>query len=1656
MPASRRKDRDFSQCTFRSRVPGLPAGIQHMLERAFDSLGTDVDVLKRWNRPVALPGGGSILEMDYFPCVARRDICCADGVAFVLYHSGVVDLGRDREYFRARKMNGASMSKAIHWAHYYAAHEGNEDRVYELPKIDTSTPISQIDMRDWLPGDIFLYFNETGDPEADHVNIYLGPFVEVVDGEEIPEPVYHMYNSSKGTTGGNAFCTAAPFAHHLEYCRRVGRSIVRVRVKAIERLFRNQISAPIVLDDAAVASRDTAGAEIAWRLAEASAAPYPVGRNLTWHEGVHLIAGEGVKSQAVESFAPGEIVLARFGKPTRGGDSSFVLARHRFVPGEGRLLGAPPPEGVDDDPAASSSKPLYSLYMQLAPLSTYLDDAHPIEPGLPALHDGQAGAPLPADRAVAPPWLQKLWPQRVPDLVDIVPDSAPLTILALSRSGPDASPRFVPLGQVRGLVARTSHPLPELASVEVDGTTYWLLPIPGGRTNAGVWDMKVPPATVPRARKLAYYNPQSGTTFDTPVLVGASTVLRHEADGELARLARVLDDSGNPVTGPHGTLVQIDAHATPGIDMTVYVDDAAGGRDHYDYEESTKTLIFHDDVKRIVVYTRTTGDGDRRDFDASHRFDLAKIDTERALRVMARANTGRRTKRPRAWLDLRPGVWMTDAEIDRAEQLLADRDTTLREGIKARLAAGRSCLVAVETTPHSGWEMRDGHVAASSVPPESGFCTLHRSLTGQGSRRGFARLPKDLDADQDQSIVLDIPPPPEDVSIYPLLSPSRRARNAVIEIVFAATQTGTNRADIEAVRRANEPRTPVAKKLMSGALVDLRREAGVDASVRSLARERIGQMGGVAGPPDGASFVPGVHFELFSGENLVDAAVAGSDGTLVPVPRSPWLVHEDAASDGFFSSAFVQRFVELLRKEGPGHRIDLKALDTAFGNDGVVQPREWIDFCAKNHRALSRIISVHAPEWTIDWAAQIGGGTRGTHLGAADREALKADTAETRWWTDDVTLEGITGRKVFFYHPLRFIEWLRTGIDFVLPERGNAQPRIEVQPVEGGPAVELAPDAKDAGLFRFRTFVGESGAKTESRFRVRLHGVDTATPSFTVVVNRGVLRTVRLTRPSVSSSIEQLHGSIGADFHVPVRLGSTPSGYLLADGNAHLRESGYGETTAAFRVSYNVRIPDRVVLRLEGDADFVFGAHEVAGAQAKPSATPREITLALQGDGKVAGAVEDSVVEGARMYTVRVNVTASTTRIDRSAKLVATFSGGDLAAERRLEVPVTTRVVTRGARGEDVAKLQLYLSQIHAEDDLPCYRVVNKAENTDPGKLRPVTIDGGYGLGLARALWRFIYRFAPLPGWRLRTLAVGKAKGEDTQMVDLTRLHAVSASLRDGPTPRKVPDGATEADALFARRVGAFDRKYDHWPVVGPELIAEIVERFAPPFVLPHIDVFFEETEVRAPPGAKAEPDWNLPGRIGKSTVLPIAGDLCVVRISWSAADVERHGDMPIVLEIPEASAYRFLDPGFATKIERPLRKLLRDRTIGLFSSQKLSTRPADNVLVVRTQDGRKIGERQLHGSRDLLRPQAGDGCRDAALVQSWLAKIPHPTTPDTMLYDNVRTFGRGKDRITAMAIDGKWNGKCAAALKRFQQHYAPTATDFPALALALRTMATR
>lgn len=262
-----------------SLVQSPPKGIKNMIERGLDSFGKDVEVLPRWNLPVKTEKG-DVPENKWFPCTPGADICCADGVGFLLYQSGVVDLGMQKDLFKSR------IEGAIHWAHYYWPHSGNADvcRLIGEGPITPEQLEARLKLNDVLPGDYFLFWEKQWDwrkekeeykknNRAGHINIYIGDFVETGKEHDPGTPRWNMLNSSIGTGGYNALVHEGEIRKYVKNSMSpAGRWMFHCRCVEIEKLWRNVIGPPLDLEEQAP--------ELCWRLAEAAGSPYPVGRSL--------------------------------------------------------------------------------------------------------------------------------------------------------------------------------------------------------------------------------------------------------------------------------------------------------------------------------------------------------------------------------------------------------------------------------------------------------------------------------------------------------------------------------------------------------------------------------------------------------------------------------------------------------------------------------------------------------------------------------------------------------------------------------------------------------------------------------------------------------------------------------------------------------------------------------------------------------------------------------------------------------------------------------------------------------------------------------------------------------------------------------------------------------------------------------------------------------------------------------------------------------------------------------------------------------------------------------------------------------------------------------------------------------------------------------
>ena len=380
---------------------------------------------------------------------------------------------------------------------------------------------------------------------------------------------------------------------------------------------------------------------------------------------------------------------------------------------------------------------------------------------------------------------------------------------------------------------------------------------------------------------------------------------------------------------------------------------------------------------------------------------------------------------------------------------------------------------------------------------------------------------------------------------------------------------------------------------------------------------------------------------------------------------------------------------------------------------------------------------------------------------------------------------------------------------------------------------------------------------------------------------------------------------------------------------------------------------------------------------------------------------------------------------DKSAKLTVDVDGGDFQSASVSGPPVRTRgkITHRTGKdrtsGEDVAKLEVYLSQIPALDGRPCYRFggYTKGGTLADFNFKPKTkpyVDGVFTLQLAKALWRFLYRY------------VGDGQF-DVDSVDITRDPAPPP--KKGAAPPPAPPSSITKDDLkkgldVSTRVGDACTEY---PVVTIKLVNEIVKRFRAPYVLPHVHVAVARddklTDEAGKRGFVLAESWSATDET-KSAILPIDGD-SVDLVLTAPAVQSVDGKLSVKLKLASGSAYSF-DDGSA---ERTL-----DLTFGagktlprvtLKSTKKVSPAAADNLLHITAKSGDvevELGTLQLFGSRDLTKvAKDGKPRRDAAWVSVLLAS--QVDKDGHYLYHPVPKGG------TAVQLDGGWNDARKSAL---------------------------
>lgn len=1429
---------DYSECEFLS-LEGrpFPDEIQHMIFRAFHSFGPDTLLMKeRWQVP--LPGGG--VEADIFPHTPGKDICCADIAAWTLYQTGQLDHASapHKKLWVNPDRKDCSFPLASYWLP--APHNepwvslvkrGNKVSdffVLKKPGDETSNTYTPID--DWIPGDYVLYCNDkapSASAHVGHINVYLGPFQEIGAGGALIPGFYHLINGSIGSDGGNAVVRPKPLDNLVYGYLMAGKTIWHCRVHAVAALFNDVIGWPVRLAKPAAPApaaepeaaadegkKDEKGAdgkkpkkksdggkkaaappdpEAQARAKEASIVhlwedtlkaetSYPLGKNLSWHDGVHLHPGAHLVNSDVLALGPGQLALARMGAATPFGDTSFVLLEHWIDPVSRKVL--TPPAAVRKAAAEAGKSPaedqrkkllkeralrFYTLYMHLAPLETYLE---------------KDGTTL---KKTAPGWLARLWPMPVPTPREMVLGSTRVTALVTWTR--DRKP--LALEPAANFLVGEDAEKPDCRRITAGGTPLLALPHRNLGSNVESWPGATPTATIPTDRKLCFFNPLDQSILTLETALAPEMGLAASANGVLT----VCKASSNG-----GAYVAINAFKRPGYE--------GAGKDYALTEHGTIRLT----TAKARLYLDTIGEGDKARFARTSSVKLAATaEAPIELRIKDQGLAGKTKVADRIWIDLLPCVLLTADERTKKEAKLKE-DVALAIDVKGRLDKRQSCLFGVKVGAHEEWMLDDhgllvpNQAVLAKLGEEGQSVTLYPEVKGQGSARSLGTPRKGVHLDSDSPALFKVKAS-SDVAVAPIeLFEAGHRMYALVEIMFAVPESAltVSTAEVDRVKKLNQQRKPLADKLKKREVVSF---LDLDDDERNVPAGPIGTIG-----KDGPRQSPGFHFEVFSGENLIDKSVKGTADAVVEIPKSRWLVFKDG-KDEPFTVGQVRRFLKALSALPEKHRIDTRSLASALGPEGVVKPEEWLSFCRENVQRLSQIITVHKPEWAVSWSdVHDSKDTRGQAFGdflrgftesgkraARDKSADEARQKEAKeilkafqWWGDDVKLPGIPDKNaVFFYHPLRFIEWLRTGLEIKIA--GLAKPKdasVKITLQEQDYPLEYD---EISGSFSFRTVLGEVVQGQLAKITLE-SGVKTEVKEIAPVrVRRGQVTQVQLVNPTLSIGVERdLHG-IGYAVDVAQKeadLGHEPI-YLLADGNLRLTGAGYSRATLRVDLTYNVLPPTRVKVKLSGDG-FRIAEYAVTGVEVEDAGDGKLINEGKHGKEKKAADADDegididepppagekpvrskkaikTTAEGAvllppsepkRELDLTIKVPATPRSIERSGKMSVfchvqvteadvgesgfgaahaidfevEIEGGDLGSRKAKSAQVATRVIERTSSkdsptGSDIAKLQLYLAQIRAADHLPCYRPAgsHKENVVDAkGKKKSIVINDEY------------------------------------------------------------------------------------------------------------------------------------------------------------------------------------------------------------------------------------------------------------------------------------------------------------------------------------------
>ncbi|MCA9606995.1 MAG: hypothetical protein KC619_15415 [Myxococcales bacterium] len=1127
---------------------------------------------------------------------------------------------------------------------------------------------------------------------------------------------------------------------------------------------------------------------------------------------------------------------------------------------------------------------------------------------------------------------------------------------AVTLSGPDHLMRFSGTGVTSGTDLPDEVPADLLACVALTPDEV-----------AGA------PTTVPGTRKLHYYNELTHEVIETELDVDAEVgFVMHEASP--AVVAQVGDTRYARVQGYRAVL------------DTARVDGVVGN-----------VLRFDASVTKVRLYSAMSygkeGDPTTRKFPDGSRLDLKSSEFLLTFEIEEEANT---FGKDRIWPRLVSVTRMSKSDVKRIDKALKEQDALLE--VVDRLAASHSSLYAVELGEDHGWQLsEEGKIVP--LEPAEGAEEVERHFCAVSVNEGVL-TPVRVEGDTSEH-PLQLQPSP-DVSIHPVHVVAREGTPAVafFEVIesVAADAPHDNGDEIKKHEDENKERKAFLEELATGTLKVFEPEERP-----RLGAEWIGSMG-----PTGAG--DGVHVELFSGKNLIDDTVTGRDDEMVPVPNTTWAVLRDDQPEGQFTSGFVKKMFDQVvgsplfafdRSHLPEDAVESDPDGEPTEDEWVPSTPEWIDFC--NHgthpRQLARLISCHALYWQSSTKDLLDhADARAAHLNEDTRQGIK-DAIDALAWGDDVPLDETASSSldpsvpIFHYHPLRFVEWLSTGVDIdasLYGEEGAADRRVTID-IGTSTGLPIDPVPGHGGLFRFRTTVGDVNPQLAAT--LHLEGFGTTANTLRVVVERGKVTAIQLTRPRVSVSADL--STRAPKLATPVSVRDRGDLVLLAD-NGLATGSGLDHVLVEGTTYYNVVAPERVEVTLADSSGFRF-------VDVGQSTTGYDVAVAA--DSVVFTRRADHPVSpapGPRTGRFLVGVAAKD-RVGAASAVTFAASGGDLPGTYRASTPqLTTRELYRdkSIRSNDVTKLQVLLSQIPAKDGLPCYRYGGQRDYGNRG-VKQVIADGDYGKSLAGALWRFIdtYEADTEQYW---SATVRYLKDEDRSEASLA-----PASIRD--------------DANLAARVEGTRKDY---PIVDQPLLTEIVSRFNGTYVnpVPAVDFSLELDHLMTSVFAVKADQSNLKTVLSRTAILPLDDEVVqgTLRLTGVLDDT-----YDVTLRLVPKSHYRL-----GCELESTL-TVTRGRPYASFSLYWCGNDTEQDVspleeLDVCAPDGTVLTTISLAGVRDLETLQSVPG-RDVYLLETYLSQIRDPASPKLEPCFRHRNRGKG-----AVRIDGVHTVELTEALQRF------------------------